>query len=287
MPEGLIGTYKSSMYAFRDSDGYAMGQLVTPDSPVVDTVYGGYFYDKHIDISGIALTYEKRQGFAGGKIWTQRVVGISDIGDVTINISGRNTTLEGYISGFTPDTTTVASATGMSRNASNPTPPKMISVHHEEFDNADGSAMWQSHFILNAQFRNEGGTPAGQGSGQNPNAFPYVATVDFSLRLPWGQLYSANANNVVSDNRDVSYDIISAYRYLIATYICDGTEVTYTLPYKPASSTVGDHYVYRNGTALTLSSVSVSTGVATMPSAGSSGDIVVHLYPVGNVLTAT
>lgn len=285
MSIGLIGTYKSSMYAHRDSNGYHMGVLTTPDAPVAGTVYGAYLYDKHIDIGGIALTYEKRQGFAGAQIWTQRTVGISDISDMAVNMSGFDTVLDGYIKGYTPDATTVSSAIVVARNASQTTPPKLVSSHHIEFDNEDGSAQWMTLFVMNAQFKDEGGMAAGQSSGQNPNPLAYAATIDFSSRLPWGQTFVASNLSVAKD-KDITIGIVSNYRYAMTAYIDDGSATTYKLPYLPASSTVGDHFVFSNGTVLTPSGINTSTGVVTI-TAGTSGDIIQHLYPVGNDFTAS
>lgn len=286
MAIGLIGTYKSSMYAHRDSSGYHMGTLVTPDAPVSGTVYGAHLYDKHIDIGGIALTFEKRQGFAGAKIWVQRTVGISDISDMAVNMSGFDSTLDGFIKGYVPDVTTVPVATGISRNASNPTPPKMVSVHHIEFDNEDGSSQWLSLFVLNAQFKDEGGTPAGQASGQNPNPLAYAATIDFSNRLPWGELFSASANVNVNDDKDITFGIIANNRYAMTAYIDDGIATTYKLPFLPSSATVADHYVFSNGVALVPSLIVTTTGIVTI-AAGTDQDIVQHLYPIGNTFTAS
>lgn len=287
MSQGLIGTYKSSMYAFRDSNGYAKGVDTTPDTVSNGTVLGGYLYNKHISIAGATAQYETRIGRSGGKIWTKKSVGITDLANFALSFSGQDTTLEGYFKGYTPDATTL---TGGIINVPTEVPdtlPSLISLHHIEYDNADGSSQWLTLCYLNAQFQDTGGMSAAQSGGENPNPLSYEGVPNYSLRTVWGQLWSANANQVVTDNRAASQAIYSNYRYFIATYIDDGSTGTYTLPYKPASSTLGHHLIFKNGAVLTVTSVSTSTGVVTQTAAATAGDIIVHLYPVGNTITAT
>lgn len=287
MSQGLLGTYKSSMYAFRDSNGYPVGENITPDTTTPGTVYGAYLYDKHTTLGASVPSFETRFGRSGGKIWTKKVVGISDIGNFSVEMAGLDTTLEGYLKGYTPDVTTVTTAIGLVPNEVPDVLPKFVSAHHMEFDNADGSPEWLSLFYLNSQFTDTSGIAAGQGSGENPNPLSYEGVPDYSLRAPWGQLFSAAASNLtVTDDKAQSVAVISQWRYAIATYIDDGAATTYTLPFLPASAVVGNHYVFRNGTAITPSGIVTTTGVVTI-TAGTSGDVIVHLYPVGARFTAS
>lgn len=286
MSQGLIGTYKSSMYAFRDSNGYAKGVNTAPDTVVAGTVYGAYLYNKHISIGGATAQYETRLGRAGGKLWVKKVTGITDLSNFALAFSGQDTSLEAYFKGLTLDSTTVSTAIATVPTEVPEVLPSFVSVHHIEYDNADGSSEWLSLFYLNAQFTDTGGLGAGQAGGENPNPLAYEGVPNYSTRTAWGQLWSANANQDVTDDRAASQAIYSDWRYAIATYIDDGAATEYTLPYLPASSTVGNHFVFKNGTATAPSAVNTSTGVVTI-TAGSSGDVWVHLYPVGNRFTAS
>jgi hypothetical protein len=273
------------MYAHRDSNGYPMGSLVTPDAPANGTVYGAYLYNKHISIGGATQAIETRSGRAGGKTWTKKVVGFSDIADFPVEMSGKDTTLESFFQGYTPDTTTVGTAIVTAPGEFSDSPPKFLSVHHMEYDNADGSSEWLSLNYLNAQFSDATGIAAGQGSGENPNPFTWNGTPDFSLRAPWGQLFSAS-NLTLSDDRATSIAIYSQWRYAMATYIDDGAATTFTLPYLPASSVVTNSFVFKNGVATAPASISTSTGIVTI-TAGTAADIWVVLYPVGETFTAS
>lgn len=281
MVQGLIGTYKYSQFAFRDSSGYPKGVDSTPDAVSNGTVLNAYLYDKGIDISGMSVTYDTRQGQGGGKIWVKRVSGVSDVGDITLNMSAYDTTLDGYFKGQTPDATTNTNMIISSRNVNKLTLPAFVSVHAFEFDNADGSAMWLNRVILNGQFKQVSGIGSGQGSGTNPNPLTYECTPNKSSRAPWGQLLSANTNLDVADDSDYELWIYSRYPLALATYIDDGAASSFAVAYKVATGEdKADCLIFKNGSTAqsAVSGITNATGAFAI-TAGTAADIWCVLYP--------
>jgi hypothetical protein len=73
------------------------------------------------------------------------------------------------------------------------------------------------------------------------------------------------------------------------TWITNGSGSTFNLTYKPLFSDAtqtGRNWITRNGLNIAVTSVNTSTGLVTLTSAGSSGDIVNVTYPTNFVPAA-
>jgi hypothetical protein len=68
----------------------------------------------------------------------------------------------------------------------------------------------------------------------------------------------------------------------LTTYVANGSATTFTPQYLPATSVItlnaNNNMFTVDGTATALTSISTSTGLATMAAAGSSGDVNVLVY---------
>jgi len=276
MVAGLIGSYKYSQYAFRDSSGYAIGQESDPDNASAGTTTHAYLYDKPISLAGIALTYGIREGRGGAKIWTRKVVGVEGVDNAALELSAYDTVLDGYFKGITPDVTTNSSHTIMARNSNLTTPAAFVSLHSYEFDIDDGSSKWINHVILNQQIVEPPGRSTGQESGTNPNPLSYEIVPNDSSRNVFGQLWSA-ANLTVADDSDKEMFIISDKPLGMTTYIDDGVATEFITGYRPTSAVVGDHFFFTNGVVSTPSAINATTGAVTI-TAATSGDIWLALY---------
>lgn len=279
MAAGLIGTYKYSQFAFLNASNYPGGVETDPDNVTPPVLSDAYLYDKIIDVSGMAITYGKRQGFGGGRIWTQRVTGVTDIGDVTLNLSAYDTTLEGFWKGITPDTATISGVTVMTRNAEFTVLPPMMNLHAFEFDDDDGTSSWFNEIYLNVQHKDISGVASGQGDGQNPNPLVREFTPNRSNRTAWGELWSAYTALDVTNDVDYVMQIITPNPLALAAYFDDGTAITFTVGRQLSSATPGDHFIYKNGVENSgdVSLIVPTTGVFTI-AAGTANDVWTILY---------
>jgi hypothetical protein len=283
MAIGLPGTYKYSQYAFLTSEKYPAGIETDPDNVTAPTLSDAHLYDKPIDVSGMTITYGKIQGLGGGRIWTQKVTGVTDIGDVTLNLSALDTTLETFWNGTSPDTATITNVEVVARNTEFTNFPNMINLHAVEFCLDDGSSVWLNLIYLNVQHKDVSGISSSQGDGQNPNPLAREFTPNRSTRTAWGELWSAYSAIEVENDVDYTMAIISPNPLALASYWDDGIATTFTVGRQLSSATVANHFIFKNGVdnGSGVTTIVPTTGVFTI-TPGTADDIWTILYQTDN-----
>lgn len=277
----LIGNYAHSQYAFLNSSNYPMGTDNTPNTVSNGTATHAYLYNKQVSLGGLGKTYEVIKGKGGGRIWVNKITGISDTGNMALTLSGEDPTLQSYWNGSVVDTTTNPNHMGFSPNHENPSLPNFMSVHSSEYHDVNGNTKWRNCFVLNHQVAQTADATQSDSGGTNPNTLSFELVPNRSNRLPWGQLFSANANTSTYDNGDYIWIVKGDYPLAITTYIDDGSSTSdaFTLGYAPAVTTIGEFYVYNEGVT-DASNVSIaSDGDVSLTAANTAGDIMVVIYP--------
>lgn len=276
-----IGNYELSQYAHLNSNGYPMGTDTSPDSVSNGADTGSYIYNKNISLAGFNKSYETVEFKGGGKVWAKHTIGTGSIGNMALSLSGEDDTLQSYWNNSPVDTTTKTNNRGFSPNHGQSEYPNFMSGHHSRYHDENGDTQWRNHFVLNHTVQQPTGAQQSDSGGTNPNPLGFEFVPTRHNRLPWGQLFSANANISVADDRAYEYIIKSNYLYLVHTYIDDGSSTSdaFQLTYKPASTTIGDFYVYNNGVDDSSNVAVAADGQVSLTSANTAGNIMVILYP--------
>lgn len=284
-----IGNYAFSMYCFLTSTGYPMGIDTSPDTVVNGSDTGGYVYDKNISLAGFQKSYDTIQFKGGGKVWGKHIIGVSDIGNIAISMSGEDPTLETYWNNSIIDTTTNANVTSWSPNHSNTEFPNFMSAHYSKYHDVNGNTKWRSRFILNHTVQQPTSPALSDSGGTNPNPVGFEFVPTQHNRLPWGQLISANANVSVEGDRAYEWILEGDYPYGIHTYIDDnsGTTDAFTLQYVPAQTDDAYIYIYNNGVDDSSNVAVAADGDVTLTAANTAGDLLVIVYPMQFPLVAT
>ena len=289
MTQALVSTFRNLRIAFRDANGYPMGTDSTPDAVTNGTSTNAYYYDKPIDIGGVTIERPTISGRGGGKVWVRRIANVGEPSNASLNLSAYDSVLNGYIVGTTPDTTTNANFEVVARNSRKASPPAFIVMATTNLALADGSEKFLHRIYLNAQINLATEANSSQGTGENPNPLAYEIVPNYSSRLPWGQLISANSNLSIVDDSDISIEVLADYQLAFTTYVDDGSSTSdaFQLPYTPATTTIAEFLVYNEGVD-DSSNVSVAAdGQVSLTAANTAGDIMVIFYPVADGFTAT
>ena len=275
----MLGMFKAFV-GFRDSNGYPMGQLTTPDTPVVNTVYSPLVLPGPISVASPAISRLVAFATGGQRLLNKRVLGVQDIGDFQFTLAHYSETFNALISQTTVDETTLTSVPTTAPNTGLAEPPQMFIGFVLGFDDIDGDHQFLTMIYHNVQIANY--IPSGSTSGgENPNPLTYTATPSASARTMSGLLYADTALAVTDDR-----DILSCYRYqyglLPTTYVANGVATTFTLPYLPVDDDETGAAVnsfVKNGTIAAVTSCATATGLVTLTGAGDSGDIWNALIP--------
>lgn len=260
--KGMVSGLFWMWIAFRDSAGYPMGQLITPNSPVNGTTYPAYLLNHQVSFTPATPTRELATQQGGQKIIAQRDLGISALGNGSITLSAYDEAFHAFVSGSAFDGTTVSGIAATSANDGNGDLPPFIIGFVRAFSNANGAQEYITGIFHNAQIRpaKVGGSQSG---GTNPNPLQYDIVPSFSARTVMGRLFSATALDVVDDT-----DTYTEYRYtdplFVTTFIGDAAEDEITLPYLPTTSDAtgaATNSITNAGATLAVTSVSTSTGV--------------------------
>ena len=149
---------------------------------------------------------------------------------------------------------------------------------------SDGTPVYKHTFIPKAQvvIKMPGGTFRGEA------LVTITITPQKGTKMHTGQSYGSTGLNfgLANDTTD-HYIWTSSYPLHITTFKSDGAATTFITAYRPVSSTITlngtDNEMVKNTTATALSSISTTTGVATLSAAGTAGDLHVLTYSTNYV----
>lgn len=281
---GLVAGLYYAWVARRDSNGYPMGTLTTPDAPVAGSTYSAYFLQNPVTYSPAAPTRDVATLRGGQKVGQKRDLGVSDYGNAQLVLADFDEGFHALVSGSSVDTTIMTAWTTTTQNARNAALPQLILGIVVGFTTASGSIQYATMVYHNVQIQPvmPGGSESG---GTNPNTLTYNIVPNISSRTGLSRLFSASSLSA-TDNSDV----MTIYRYTspiyVTTFIKDASTTTFIFPYRPVSSDAtgaASNSITNNGSTLAVTSVSTTTGTVTLAAAGSSGDIVVAALPTNFV----
>ena len=283
--KGMVAGMYHAFIMFRDSVGYPMGQLATPDAPVQLTVYSPY------KIPGIvgwvppvpASEIATRRG--GQKVLGARRVGISSLGQGQLTLSDYDETFLSLIGGSTIDVATHTEHAMSSMNSQEFDIPQLFLMLVAGFQNDVGTNKFLTGGYINVQI-DQLDTPMSQNAGDNPNGLVFNVTPSVSLRMPTGMLFSASAL-AVQDDKDINWRDHNSENagIWIDTYIDDGIATTFTLTYRPLSTDATNitNIVTKEGIATAPTTIVDTTGVVTI-TPGTADDIWVVTYPTNYIV---
>jgi hypothetical protein len=269
--------------ARRSDAGYPLGASLT-STPVNDTLYSALkHYGGYVDIESGAFTESIAQLLQGNTIKAQSSFGIRSFESFNMTLGSLDPAFWAVTQGIAADATTNEGFISLGENLGQSVLPNLFIGAGTQFVDIGGNAYYATMIYQNAQTRIQF-PGANQNDGVNPN--PVVATVtpSKSSRDITGES--------ISDTHKYAFRrlLISRYPVHVATFISDGSETTFTLPYLPVYSTANgedDNIITRNGATLAVTSVNTSTGVVTMSAAGTAGDVNVVVYQVSTDWTVS
>lgn len=232
----LAGFYYAQIM-FRDSEGYPMGNLATPNSPVNGTAYHAYKLTGPVSCTAPAPTRELATFRGGMAILGQRALGTTDFGTFEMVLSAYDEVFEAYVSGASNDTTNGGSANVLGApNTENINLPQFHLVLTAGWQDSSGTNRFMHWMYPNVQIY-PAQVSVTQDGGTNPNAVTYTVVPSTSTRTTLGYLFSATSV-AVTNSRDVVTRWRTDYPVSFTTYVDDGESTSFAVGYRPA---VGDH----------------------------------------------
>lgn len=277
---GYIAGLFHAWVATRDSNGYPMGSLLTPDSPVQNTVYDAYYLADPVETTVPEATVDIATFRTGLTIKGQRTMGVSDFGSFTLTLGTYDETFNNIVGGSAVDESTASALNITSPNMANANYRQLFLGLSIGFQNTSGTNQFITQMWSNVQIAPV--IPSGgQDSGVNPRPLAYTVTPSLSTRTATGLLYSATSLSVQND-KDVMIQINYTSPVTIATWADNASATTITTAYLPVSAAVDgsvniftDQGVEDSGN---VSAFSITTA-ATTHTAADAGDIRVVTYP--------
>jgi len=276
MSTGIIGGTKYQWIGSRDSNGYPMGSLTTPETPSQDTLYTpivrdcGFVQKSAMGIESSIITW-----FEGNQICGKLDMGVSDVTEFEVEFASVSFEYDDFTAGRTETSPASGWQVGGVNTGETLLPERFAAFG--TFFKTTSTLEYLTSIYHNTQIRHPD-MAYSQSDGQNPNNLNHTITPSQATRL------------VTGDPVGSTYE---AYRYVMhisstlgwmftETYIGDNSETTTTLSYLPTSSDATGAATVRitvAGATQTVTSVNTSTGVVTFSSAPAADAIVVITYP--------
>lgn len=269
-----------------NSNGYPMGDLATPDSPVNGTTYHAYRARSFVGLTVPTPTRSLASFFGGQRFLGQIDLGINDLGTGELTLSKFEEAFVEMIANTNLDEATVAAWAMISPNENEPNLPAIGLLGSTKIRMDDGALSYAHVVLPNVQIR-PAPVSIGIGDGQNPNNLVYGLVPSLATRTHIGALFSATAMQVYNDEA-VSYVVRYNGRFHLTTHIKDATMASsgasFILGYRPTSSATGSPNAFRdNGLTEVPTTVSTTTGAVAIAAGGAAGDIINATYPTNFV----
>jgi hypothetical protein len=156
----------------------------------------------------------------------------------------------------------------------------LTSKFHSRASGSDGELKYRTLY-MRGQLRFSQ-PPLSHAGGENPSPMRATFFPKVVSKFPNGVAFGANQS--LYKNKAVMLQIVSDRPIAMTTYIANGVATTFTAAYKPWKNTVTggntDNFVTKAGVATAPSSINTSTGVVTLASAGTTGDLHHIIYQV-------
>ena len=286
--QGNVVGFEHGFAGYINSNGFATGVTLPTDVSNADVLQPHPILEPR----SIGLPNPQRVAtqLTGGDKWLGAVMfGIASIDTFQLVTSAFDPVLTALATKSSVDVVLNARMRRVGMNINLGSPPQMFLILSTIFQGrrgVDGVNQWINYFIPRVQISPV--MPQMSFQAANDQTYNCLATMTTKeiTGLPFQQ--SSGGMNLAG-NRDVMYVIISEYPLSITSFIGDGTTDTFKLGYLPATNvvTINDNtndYVL-SGTQVALSSVNLTTGVATLPVAPTAAAEASILYGMDESLT--
>lgn len=280
MAKGMLAGFYNIQLAFRDSNGYPMGQQSDPDNVSNGTITSVYRVPHGVNVTPPNPTSVVATDYGGQRIRAQQYLGVSDLGQGTLTLSEFDETFHGYVTGSSVDTTTASGISQTVDNSTVATLPRFILLADAGFTNSVTGATKRATYIFpNVQIRPQPETIT-QDGGVNPNPLTYDLIPSLSTNTGYGRTF-ANTSLNAAENSALYVRLIGDDAYTLTTFVDDAADTDITMGFLPTSNVVdGSINIFSSNGANDASNVTAlntSTGVATVVS-GTAGDIRAFAY---------
>lgn len=280
----LIHSPKYFQMAFVDSQGYPWGIQTSPNAVANGTTSSPLLLRNPMQMQEPESTRDTIVEFGGSQVRIQDVIGTSDYGAGSFQLSSRDTFFESYFKGTTRDTTLISDWEIMGDNSNQTSVPRMILVWtmlNAEKDESVTPPTIVNKYLSKVYFAQvyKNAWTVQQGGGVNPNPFPYTFVVSPAFRIFTGDLF-ADTDMVVEGNNDTGLTIKHSEPFSFTSYKEAGTPAgEMTLGWLPLTTqaTTSDKRLTKNGASASITTLSTSTAEATF-TAGSTADKFVLTY---------
>jgi hypothetical protein len=271
-----------------DSQGRAAGIVADPeDVDTSNTVTSGALVLPYIiDSAAMGITPAIYTHKSGGRTWDQIDGGVDSLGSFLVNLGAHVETLAQLASGVgyvNVDTGGTLKQGGIDLTAMVLNNMGMaVSVRRSVKVNGVRQTGYR-HKIYPLVTIRFGDFVSNQQVGENPIPFAITVTPSMASTAPWGEAFEDISNLNYSDGMTAMHQFDSLYPMHLATSWMDGTDTTYTLPYLPKNADAtnnGKNYRTKNGARTAVTSCVTTTGVVTLASAGTEGDMWHDWYEV-------
>jgi hypothetical protein len=280
----LIHSPKYFQMAFVDAQGYPWGIQTSPDSVANGTTTSPLLLKNPMQMQEPEPTRDTIVEFGGSQVRIQDVIGTSDYGSGSFQLSSRDSFFESYFKGTTRDTTLISDWEMVAENSNQTNIPRMIlawTMLAAEKDESVTPPTITNKYVSKVYFAQVFKTAwsVQQGGGTNPNPFPYTFVVSPAFRIFTGDLFSGTGMDVEGDN-DIGFTIKHSEPFSFTSYKEAGTPAgEMTLGWLPLTTqaTTSDKRLTKNGASASITTLSTSTAEATF-TAGSAADKFVLTY---------
>lgn len=263
----MVSRLQSGVYTLQvavvDSNDYPMGQLTSPNSPAHGTVYSPYVVKSVVTYTAAADTADFAESYGAMKLRGRREMGLSQLGDGTLELSEFDDEFDALVQGYTLDTSTGTGLRIAGHNVNRTQPLKFMLAFTSAATPSNGTPNFDTTFTWGTLRR--GALGVSTATGRNPNNRTYTLTKILSNRTPWGQLFSS-ATLAPNGDQDDEVTIYADAPISFSTRVADGTASAWVLPYAlsytAAASFNSANLLFMNGTATAQAMVNVSGGTA-------------------------
>ena len=217
-----------------DDDGYPMGQLLTPNSPVNGTVYASYLVPGFVEYRPPTAQRANSYEYSNERYRNNRPGAVQSFNAGQLILSRRDAFVNRLAGGSDEDVSTLTGLSLSSSNTMNGDPAPVGLILSAGSLNHPGKIV---NICLSKVTLSPADTGINQSTGKNPNNQTYNIMMDVSVRTLLGLLYAATALNVTGDE-DSDLFVVADGVLIISTWADDATATTITLPYPPASTEV-------------------------------------------------
>lgn len=289
-----MSTTRGNPYGFEqaliwrvDSAGAAVARL-DPDNLTPNTTSHAYEVFGPITMTPAQAEFDEFQFRGGGSFEGSADGGLRQVNAGSIQVSQMDAALMAFFMGSNVDTTSLVNASIYAPDSLRPSARQiglMLIARVQSRESASSGQNKYLHWLyplVQARMRPPQLTQEG---GVNPSPITIDFKAQVAARFPTGVAFGSNQGWY--QNSEYQFFINADNPYHLTVYVQNAVATTYIAGYRPVSSTITGgnttnwHTVDSVVTA--LSSLSTTTGVATLAAAGTSGKVARLLYQTQRV----